>query len=278
MEIVTVESDTELGRYTSSTWRPPHLAHLVERFWYSEGSTSAARERLLPNGLVELAVCLGEPHRLIEGDGVRELRACVSGLQTSAMVIEHPERHRVLGLRLRPAGAYALLTIPMREVCDLTVDLADVVGRTGDELAERCHAARDVARTFVLAAAWVEERAALARRLDPRIAWSLQRIEASDGGVAIAEIRERTGFSKTRLAAAFRDQIGVSPKVYARIVRFRRALALLDEGAGALVEVALASGYYDQSHMTTEFRELGGLTPREFVSVRYPGSTTALEC
>ena len=93
----------------------------------------------------------------------------------------------------------------------------------------------------------------------------------------IAELRDTTGLSKTRLAGMFRDQIGVVPKVYARIVRYRRALALLDREADSLAEVALGAGYYDQSHMTTEFRELGGLTPREFLSVRYPGGTTTLE-
>jgi len=276
-DIVVEEIDSDYGCWTHSAWRPPHLARLIDRFWYSAGTVAVSRERILPNGLVELVVCLAGPHRLIEGNGTQVLRTCLTGLQTGPMVIEHPSYHRVLGLRLYPAGAYALLSLPMREISGTTVDLSDVVGRAGDELAERCHDAVSVERCFHIAADWVAERVTRARGLDPRIAWSIGRIEQSGGQVPIAELREHTGYSKTRLAGAFRDQIGVVPKMYARIVRYRRALALLDAGANALADVALQAGYYDQSHMTTEFRDLGGLTPREFVAVRYPGSTTALE-
>jgi AraC-like DNA-binding protein len=276
-EIVVEQMDSDLGCWTHASWRPPHLACFVERLWYSAGTTAVARERLLPNGLIELAICLADPHRLVEGNGTEVLRVCLTGLQTGPMVIEHPAVHRVLGLRLHPAGAYALLAMPMQEVSGATIDLRDLVGRAGDELAERCHDAPSIEHCFHVAADWVAERVARARRLDPRIAWSVGRIEATGGRVPIAELRERTGYSKTRLAGAFRDQIGVLPKTYARIVRYRRALALLDAGDGSLADVALEAGYYDQAHMTTEFRDLGGLTPREFLAVRYPGSTTALE-
>lgn len=274
-DIVTTREDSELGHWTASLWHPPHLAPWVERFWYSEGTTGAARERLLPNGLLEMAVCLGDPHRLVVGRGSETLRACLTGLQTSAVVIEHPDWHRVLGLRLRPAGAYALLSQPMSAVSGYTVDLPDLLGTAARELTDRCHAAATVEVCFARAAAWVCDRVRRARSVDPAVAWSMSRIEQSGGRVPIAELRDHTGLSKTRLAALFRDQVGVLPKAYARIVRFRRALALLDAEPASLAEAALDAGYYDQSHMTTEFRELGGLTPREFVVQRYPGSTTA---
>lgn len=273
--VVTTREDSELGHWTASLWQPPQLAPWIERFWFSEGTTGAARERLLPNGLLEMAVCLGDPHRLVIGRGSETLRACLTGLQTSAMVIEHPDWHRVLGLRLRPAGAYALLSQPMSEVSGFTVDLPDLLGSAALELTERCHAAPTVEQCFARAAAWVCERAQRARRIAPVVTWSMTRIEESGGRVPIGALRDHTGLSKMRLAALFREQVGVLPKVYARIVRFRRALALLDADPASLAETALDAGYYDQSHMTTEFRELGGLTPREFVAQRYPGSTTA---
>lgn len=274
-EIVTTREDSELGRWTASLWHPPHLAPWVERFWYSEGTTGAARERLLPNGLLEMAVCLGDPHRLVVGRGSETLRACLTGLQTSAMVIEHPDWHRVLGLRLRPAGAYALLSQPMSAVSGYTVDLPDLLGSAARELTDRCHAAGTVEACFARAATWVCDRVRRARSVDPAVAWSMKRIEESGGRVPITALRDHTGLSKTRLAALFREQVGVLPKAYARIVRFRRALALLDAEPASLADAALDAGYYDQSHMTTEFRDLGGLTPREFVAQRYPGSTTA---
>ena len=98
------------------------------------------------------------------------------------------------------------------------------------------------------------------------------------GAVSIAALREQTGQTKTRLTTAFREQIGVPPKLYARIHRFRRVLALLDESAGPFAEIALTAGYYDQPHMNAEFRELSGFTPRDFLAAtRYAGSTNLAE-
>jgi len=102
----------------------------------------------------------------------------------------------------------------------------------------------------------------------------VDQIALSDGRVSIASLRDRTGLSKKRVLEAFREQIGLAPKMYARVLRFRRALSLLHEDAASLAEVALAAGYYDQPHMNLEFRELGGLAPGEFLaSTRYSPTT-----
>lgn len=274
MKISTLHNDTPLGSWTYSEWRPQPLAHLaglVDVVWYFKGPTSSARKRVLPNGMVEMLVNFGEPYRTIAGAGPELLvTAWLAGLQSGPTVCEQPARQDVMGVRLRPAGAYALLARPMREMSERVVDLEDLVGRAAGELAERCYGAVSIEERLQRAANWVAERVATARVIDPAIAWAAGRIEQSGGAVPIAELREQMGLSKTRLAEAFREQIGLAPKLYARVVRFRRATAMLQKGAEPLAEVALAAGYYDQPHMNVEFRELSGLAPREFLATRYP--------
>src|SRR5499426_2390375 len=274
MNISTLYNYTPLGTWTYSEWRPHPLADmagLVEVIWYFKGPTSSARKRILPNGTVEMLVNFGEPYRTITGAGPELLKtAWLAGLHSGPMVSAQPPRQDVMGVRLCPAGAYALLDGPVREISELVVDLEDLVGRAADELAERCYDAASVEERLRRAADWVEERVMKARVVDPAIAWAAGRIEQSGGAVSIAELRQQTGLSKSRLAEAFRDQIGLAPKLYARVVRFRRAAALLQKGAEPLVEVALTAGYYDQPHMNAEFRELSGLSPTEFLAARYP--------
>jgi len=275
MKISTLHNDTPLGSWTYSEWRPPHLAGLpsglVDVIWYFKGPTSSARKRVLPNGMVEMLVNFGEPYRTISGTGPELLKkAWLAGLQSGPMVSAQPPRQDVMGVRLCPAGAYALLDRPVWEISELVVDLEDLVGRAADELSERCYDAPSVEERLRRAADWVSGRVMKARGVDPAIAWAAGRIERSGGAVSIAELRQQTGLSKTRLAEAFRDQIGFAPKLYARVVRFHRAAALLQKGGEPLVEVALAAGYYDQPHMNAEFRELSGLSPTEFLAARYP--------
>ena len=92
-------------------------------------------------------------------------------------------------------------------------------------------------------------------------------------------LRERTGFSKTQLVEAFRDEVGLTPKLYGRIVRFReRSVQLQTAGPARLTDVALDAQYYDQAHMNADFRALGGVTPRAFLAARHPvgdGSTVS---
>jgi AraC-like DNA-binding protein len=224
--------------------------------------------------MVELIVTFGEPMRLVEGKGVdRFIAGTLSGLHSGPLTIEMGASQETLGLRLRPAGAYALLARPMAEVSDLTLSLDELVGRIARELVERLRDAPSVAQRFRLVHDWLRARIARAPGIEPAIAWSATQIERSAGTVAIAALRAETGLSKSRLVGRFREQIGFSPKRYARVLRFRRALGLLHEGVLPAVEVALEAGYYDQPHMVADFRTMAGMTPRQFVAATRYGQS-----
>ncbi len=274
VNVVTARHDSPRGRWSYWEWSPPGLVGLVELIWQSEGTTTEVYDRHYPHGMIELLVNLdGDPFALVEPVGAERFTTTwLCGMQLGPVVTRQPRRHAVLGVRLRPAGAYALLAAPLREITGLVVELEDLVGLAARELVDRCRDAGSAEARFRIAAAWVRERMASARTVDPVIAWTASQIDEHAGDVPIARLRRETGLSKTRLAALFREQIGLPPKLYARVVRFRHALALVERGTDPLADVALAAGYYDQPHFNADFRELTGLSPRELVAGRYvPG-------
>src|SRR5262245_21812075 len=135
MKILTHHNDSHLGVGTYCEWRPAHLAGLVEVVWYFKGPTSSVRKRVLPNGMIEMLVNFGEPYRTISGAGPELLKTSwLAGLQSGPMVSAQPPRQDIMGVRLCPAGAYALLGRPVREVRELVVDLAGPVGPAANEL------------------------------------------------------------------------------------------------------------------------------------------------
>ena len=85
---------------------------------------------------------------------------------------------------------------------------------------------------------------------------------------------EELGWSRRRLVARFREEIGLPPKAVARLFRFEHALELADGGAG-WAEVAVAAGYYDQAHLINEFRSITGITPRQYVTNLQDGADIA---
>ncbi|WP_208297810.1 helix-turn-helix domain-containing protein [Actinophytocola oryzae] len=86
--------------------------------------------------------------------------------------------------------------------------------------------------------------------------------------VTVADTARRLHISERRLRTLFTDSVGLSPKHFARIRRVRAVLATAPHGRWA--DVATAVGYYDQSHMTAEFRHLMGVPPAAYVAGRRP--------
>lgn len=268
------------GAWTYLHCRPPHLAGLIEHIWVFDGTMTSLRERTFPNGLLEIIVHLGERYRVVEerGSWVCPV-ACVTGVQLKHLVVEAPPvRTKVMGIRLTPAGAYAILARPMHEIAGLTVDLDDLLGAVGSELATRCNQAETLEACARAAVEWVEDRLVSGTQLTPVVGWMLGEIRHQNGAVSIGQLRERTGWSKSRLSTTFAEQVGVTPKHYARIVRFSRALKLVHAENAAFADIAATAGYYDQSHLNAEFRELSGFTPTEFqLAHRYANSVSVAE-
>jgi AraC-like DNA-binding protein len=275
--------DGPLGRWTHTSVRPAHLAGLVQDIWLFDGWLTTLRERTFPSGLLEIFVHLGDRYRLVEEQGRPQdwtcPVSCVTGLQLGHLVVEAPPgRTKVLGIKLTPAGAYAVFARPMHEVARLTVDLGDLAGAAASELAEACHSAMPSDTWIATVVRWIDARIARGARVDPAVAWIIGEIRRQRGAVSIAALRHQIGFSKARLASTFLEQVGVSPKQFARITRFRHVLTRLHAGATSLSALALDCGYYDQPHMNAEFKQLSGFTPREFLNaVRYPRNVSVAE-
>lgn len=280
--------ESPLGRWLFAEARPASLASYVERIWYFEGFLEVLRERHFPDGRAQVVLHFGPLYRRVGEDGRTGdtfPRVCVAGLQTRPDVIEAPPApSEVLGIVLRPAGAYSILGHPLHDLTDRTVDLDHVAPGLALEILELCGTARSPSARLAAAVDWLEKRFRTHPPADGAVAWMAEEIERRSGAVSIGALRERVGWSKSRLARTFREQIGVAPKALARTVRFRTALERLnrldrpDGGESSLVEIALAGGYYDQPHFNGEFRALSGFTPTEYLARRrYPESPSLAE-
>jgi AraC-like DNA-binding protein len=80
----------------------------------------------------------------------------------------------------------------------------------------------------------------------------------------VGSLATELGYSRKHLIALFRDQVGIAPKLFARLVRFDRVMSEARSGRSrSWAELALACGYYDQAHLVRDVRHFTGLTPTE---------------
>jgi AraC-like DNA-binding protein len=283
--------DSPLGRWTVGRWFPPRASRLfgtVDHIWYFDGTMTHAKERVFPDGRAELIVMLDEPHR--DGDAERHAAfpaVCINGLRTRPSVVVAPAgRCRVLGIRFGALGAGLLLRASMTELVDVTIDVRDAVGRAAEELGERCAGAAnafdfDPARGAVavlrVAAEWTTQQIRPNLNGNAEIGWMLDAIRQARGIVSVDALASQMGMLRTHLTRRFHDRVGVSPKRFARIVRFHDALSQLGRG-GSIAATAADLAYYDQAHMYRDFAEFAGMTPGEFIAAnRYPGSPSLAE-
>jgi AraC-like DNA-binding protein len=278
MMITTNRVDSPLGSWTHHEARSARLAHVVDHMWHFDGRTSLPRERLFPGGYLEIILHLGPRFSDVDARGTTLDEfplACITGMMTRPAVIEAPAGNCcVFGIRLRPVGAWALFGDAACETVDRTIDLGDL---DRSDLAARCYEAGDVTARFACAEQWMLTRLARATTPVKAVVSTASRIERSDGNASITSLRSETGLSRARFVDVFRRHTGLTPKRYARMLRFHRALKLI-QGGRSLSDVAVHVGYFDQSHLTADFREFAAMTPGEFLrSTRYPGSASISE-
>lgn len=156
----------------------------------------------------------------ITADGARLPDAWVGGLSDAYTIVGVGETYGSIDLKLNPPGAYQLLGFPLSEVTGACVSLADVFGADGRRLAEclrelgNWDARFDVLERFLLA------RLMAGPEADPAVAWAWQRLRATAGRARIETLATELGTSRRYLARRFAEQIGLSPKTVARLLRF----------------------------------------------------------
>ena len=235
------------------------LAPYCSYYGFSEVAPTPIRRREGPGADIVVLVSFGEPW-WINGERVMSFAA---GLHEQQVTTEHRGRSFAIQLNVAPPLARLVFGLPLYTLANRVVPLDEVLG--GADLAERVHAAGAWPERFGVLDALLRRRLADARLPDAGVWWAWQRLKEFRGRVAIGALAAELGWSRKRIVARFRDEVGVAPKTYARLLRFDRARSLAE--AAAVPDwswIAHACGYYDQSHLIHDFRAISGRTPETF--------------
>ena len=243
----------------------PYVRDLVG---YDERCPRARIRRHFPCPSVVLIVDFGPPVRVTRGgDPRRSARhpgGFAAGLDGVFATVEHGGRQQGVQVDLTPAGARRLFRFPLSELSGQIVALRDLLPAEQRTLAERLAEARGWASRLDLVEEVLVRRILGARVESARVDWAVARIEASGGALEVGALARELGHSPKHVIALFRDQVGVPPKMLARLVRFERVMRGAREPVPVRwAELALAHGYCDQAHLARDVRCFTGLTPTE---------------
>lgn len=262
---------TSLGSWELIEASPaPDLSGVVDYFWEGDGTIQDFTEKILPTGAVDLMFNLGGDHRVLERDGQSRNddypESWLSGMQSRYLTIRTRNGSHLLSARLKPWGAWHLLRQSMTTVTGEVPRLSELWGDRIHALTERLRAAPNAFARFDLLEHFLRRRLQRRRRNDSAVITAAGWLQASKGRLPIERISRELGVNRTTLSRRFRQQVGLPPKVYGRVMRLNALIQTLAAGSNtSMAELADHFGYYDQAHFSRDFRRFAGATPSEYL-------------
>ena len=257
---------------------PPLAGMVAGLVGLSERSLAPVTRRQPAGTLIPLVISFGSQltiDQLSDGEGAnRSYGSFVAGLSPGHATTSHPGDQDCVQVYLTPLGVRRVLGVPGRELARRVVAIDDVARELGEDLAAR------VAAT----ATWPDRLRLVEEVLTARLGstpgppdWvqgMWQELATTGGRASIGGLVARTGWSHRYVATRFREEVGLTPKEAAGVLRFERAAAGL--ATLPLAELAVRCGYADQSHLTRDFVRYAGEPPMALAAAQRPTAYTAL--
>lgn len=248
------------------------LSQFVDQFWFfSGGGLPHRRERVLPDGSAELVINLDDVARKrFDRKNPRRFEtvrhAWISGPQPEFIVIDVLPQATMMGVHLKPGGLAAFVPMPAGELSGALVELDVLWGRDGRDLRNALLETSGLQAKFNLLEAFLLRRAHGRLLANRAVSAAIQMLRLDGEVPLVADVAASLGMSHKHFIEQFRNTVGLSPKRFARIHRFQRALGDLHARREVdWVSLAGASGYYDQAHFINDFQAFSGLTPTSYL-------------
>lgn len=248
----------------------PELAEYISSYGILEINEDISASYISPPlGLSGFIISLfGTYHIKLRGANFLTHLHCATGQVTMPMVGEIYGKQKGLMVFMNPLGMYQLFGCTMSHLTDTSLPLKEFLGDEDYETLMQQLTAHDdndaqiqVLNDFFCSQLPVFEVAESVRK-------ALDYIHLHNGNVVIKDVEEVCFMTRRSLERHFQVCIGLSPKVYAKIIRFKYVMNYLKEHPGITwAELGEESGFFDHSHLTRYFTEYLLTKPHEIVNL-----------
>ncbi len=232
------------------------LTKHIDAYWYNTNNKrNIATVHIFPDGCSDIIFkyddCISSRPELF-----------VTGEMTKYRLVHIKPNQTYLGVRFKPVYIFPFLQTPMHELTDKDVPLellqkklfSCLLDETQEEyrVENKIHKMNNI---FLRLLNSVEN-------INSVLEYTIEKIILSKGMISIKDISIDSGYSIRQLQRLFKLQVGISPKIFSRIIRFKGIHAILQtQNSKDFLDAALNAGYFDQSHFNREFKEFTGISP-----------------
>jgi AraC-like DNA-binding protein len=241
------------------------LQNLVEYYWMVEGNDSDP-QKIIPDGCSEIIFHFGDRYKICQDDEGFQIQslALLAGQIIQPIILQPTGSSGVLGIKFKPNGIWKLFGWNMKAVFNKTVSLkeflaAEITDIILDEITNSStHAERiKIVESFFIARLEHLEK-------DDRVTLLVEEIKSTLGQISVKDLSSKYKISRRMIERSFNEQVGISAKVYSRLIRFKNVFELLQKPELSRAEVTYISGYFDQAHFNKEFKMFSGEDPASY--------------
>jgi AraC-like DNA-binding protein len=254
----------------------PALTPFVKCFWILENEAVAEnpRELVLPDGCMELIIHYGDLFRQYQpgtSASAVQPRSFLYGQLKKFIEVGPTGKTGIISARFHPNGTEPFLSVPAQRLTDKITTLDTLFGEKGKKAEQEIIAADSIAKKISILENLLVSQIRPDFQADAVVENCVQRILQYNGLLNIESLDGIYPFSFRQLERKFTAVVGLTPKMFARIVRFRHIFRLANEqNIDTLATLAYESGYYDQSHFIRDFRAFSGLNPKHYFNAAHP--------
>lgn len=245
------------------------LSRYIKQYWFLEMEAwegAGQLQRVVPNGFVELTFHFADHLQKIKLHKELQAGIIICGQKTGFFDVLPTGKTQMLSIQFYPHSAGLFFDLPMHELSDETLDLQDVLGPIARELEEQLHNLSALGERINHIEQFLLAR--LNRKTEyawNRMVHTISILNQSKGIITVKELANAACLSPKQHERVFKQLVGLSPKQYLKVIRFQHTLFEHEQHPSeSLTQLAYRCGYYDQSHMINDFRELSGITPRQY--------------
>ena len=251
----------------------PHLAAYIKFFWTLEHAPSDETinwERVLPDGCVELVFHYGHVFQRKDKNNRAHIqeRASIIGQIDKYIEIAPTGKTGILAVRFYPQGVQAFLNFPALELTGTSAGLDIIFGKAANALEDQLLHAKDQQERIFLLQHFLSKQLQKNQhqQKDELVAACLTQVMHTNGNVSVRQLATEMKISERQLERRFSSTIGLSPKLFSRIIRFQNIFKLMEakQHIKSLTSLSHEAGYYDQAHFIRDFKGFSGINPSHY--------------
>lgn len=241
----------------------PALTDHIVYYWLMRDDNMVPKvDKIIPDGFTELIFHFGDAYRIgINGSWSLQEPDLLAGQISRHFYLENTGRTNMVAIKLKPAALTLLFGLDMTDYTNRVVGIQHIEHPGLQQLrnliqeAEDEHVLKTVLDNYFMLRCKAEHHLVTA---------VTAYIIAQNGLLKVKEMTAFTDISERQLERLFKRYVGLSPKYYARIIRFSYIFELIGAGKSNWMEIVYHSGYYDQSHFIRDFKAFTGEDPSAY--------------